>query len=337
MNMTFFGIRWASADHILFLVPCLAVLIGIVVMHYYKRRSAIALLAAPVWQSLLIAHYSPKKQIIKTVLLVIGFCGLFFAFLQPQWDKKEEPIVQEGRDLFIALDISRSMLAQDVAPSRLMVAKSKIKTLLQLLSCERVGLLLFAGSPVIQCPLTSDYGAFMMFLDQIDHNTMSAGTTALDKAIQKTLDIFNAVPQKKNKLLVIFTDGEDFSSNLSTIKNEAQRVGLRIVTVGVGTEQGSPIPVLNEQGHKTGYQLDQKGTAVISSLNEGILSSLALNLGGIYIHADPQDSSDLKKLVSYVERMEKEKFEDKKIQSLQEQYHYFIALSLICFLLEWFL
>lgn len=335
MKSSLFGITWASADNIIFL-PLLVATLGIIGWHYYKRRVAYALLAAPQWRSLLLSNFSDTKQIMKIVFMALGFSALFLAFLQPQWDKKEEPISQEGRDLFIALDISKSMLAHDVLPNRLSMAKAKIKTLVNLLASERVGLLLFSGSTIVQCPLTTDYGAFMMFLDQIDHNTMSAGTTALDKAIQKTLEIFNTVAQKKNKLLVIFTDGEDFSSNLSAIKDEAQRVGLRIVTVGVGTEEGSPIPLIDDHGNKTGYQLDEKGVAVISSLNEGILSSLASNLGGFYVHAT-QDSMDLKKIVSYVERMEKEKFEDKKIQSLQEQYHYFIAVSFICFILEWLL
>lgn len=335
MKSTLFGITWASANNIIFL-PLLVGVMGIVVWQYYKRICAIALLVAPEWRSLLLYNFSNTKQILKIILMIIGLSTLFLSFLQPQWDKKEEPIRQEGRDLFIALDISRSMLAQDVNPSRLELAKLKIKNLLTLLGSERVGLLLFSGSTVVQCPLTTDYGAFMMFLDQIDYNTMSVGTTALDKAIQKTLDIFKAISKKNNKLLVIFTDGEDFSSNLAAIKDEAQRVGLRIVTVGVGTAQGAPIPLLDDQGIKTGYQLDEKGAVVISSLNEGILSSLASNLSGLYIHAT-EDTTDLRKLATYVERMEKERFDDKKIQSLQEQYHYFTAVSFICFMLEWLL
>lgn len=337
MKNTLFGITWASAESILYLMPLLIFLLGVIVWQYYKRFVAVTLLAAPQWRSLLLCNFSKTKQFLKIIFLAFGFGALLLAFMQPQWDRKEEPICQEGRDLFIALDISRSMLAQDVAPDRLTLAKTKIKTLLNLLGCERLGLMLFSGSPVVQCPLTTDYDAFLMFLDQIDYSTMSAGTTALDKAIQKTLDIFNAVPQKKNKLLVIFTDGEDFSSNLTAIKNEAQRVGLRIVTIGIGTQEGAPIPLFDANAQKVGYQLDEKGTAVISCLNEGILNSLASNLGGLYIHASDQNNNDLKKLVAYVEQMEKEKFEDKKIQSLQEQYHYFVAVSLICFILEWFL
>ncbi len=335
MKSTLFGITWASANHLVFL-PLLIGVLATVVWNYYKRRVAITLLAAPQWSSLLLHNFSSSKQIIKIICSTVGFSMLFIAFLQPQWDKKEESIMQEGRDLFIALDISRSMLAQDVAPNRLELAKSKIKTLLNLLESERVGLLLFSGSPVVQCPLTRDFGAFMMFLDQIDHNTISSGTTALDKAIQKTLDIFSATPQQKNKLLVILTDGEDFSSNLAAIKDKAQQMGLRIVTLGIGTQQGAPIPFIDEQGKNNGYQRDEKGNVVVSSLNEGILSSLASNLDGLYIHATT-DATDLKKLVSYVNRIDKEKFDDKKIQSYQEQYHYFAAISLICFVLEWLL
>lgn len=335
MKINFFGITWASANN-LFLLPGLMLVGGIVVWYYLTKKKMVAALAFPQWQPLLVVNYSESKQFIKMGLMLIGFSSLFLAFLQPQWDKKEEPIVQEGRDLFIALDISKSMLAQDVFPNRLSLAQSKIKSLLSMLGSERVGLLLFSGTSVVQCPLTTDFDAFMMFLNQIDYTTMSSGTTALDSAIKKVADIFKTMHHKKNKVLVVFTDGEDFSSNLSGIKQEAQEMGLRIVTVGIGTQEGAPIPLIDEHGNKTGYQMDEKGAVVISSLNEGILSSLASSLGGLYVAAS-HDTNDLKKIVTYVEKMEKERFDDKKIHSLQEQYHYYIAVSLLCFLIEWLL
>ncbi len=335
MKTRFFGITFASANNLLFL-PVLMVVIGIIIWYYLTKKRVVATLAAPQWQSFLVMNYSPHKQFIKQMALTLGFSFLFLAFLQPQWDKKEEPIIQEGRDLFIALDISKSMLAQDIFPNRLTVAKSKISNLLAMLGSERVGLLLFSGSSVVQCPLTSDFDAFKMFLNQIDYTTMSSGTTALDSAIQKVVDMFKTIEHKKNKVLVVFTDGEDFSSNLSGIKQEAQKMGLRIITIGIGTPEGAPIPLIDEQGNKSGYQMDEKGAVVISSLNEGILSSLASSLGGLYVRATG-DLQDLKKVVSYVERMEKERFDDKKVQSLQEQYHYCIALSLLCFIIEWLL
>lgn len=335
MKTSFLGITWASAHNLLFL-PVLLTVLGTIIWYFVTKRRVVGMLAAPQWQSFLVINYSSYRQGMKLVLMMLGFSSLFLAFLRPQWDKKEEPIMQEGRDLFIALDISKSMLAQDVFPNRLTLAKSKIADLLPLLGSERVGLLLFSGTSVVQCPLTSDFGAFMMFLNQIDHTTMSSGTTALDSAIQKVVDMFKAIPHKKNKVLVLFTDGEDFSSNLSGIKQEAQKMGLRIITVGIGTPEGAPIPLVDDQGNKAGYQMDEKGTVVISSLNEGILSSLASTLGGLYVRAS-HDTHDLKKIVGYVERMEKERFDDKKIQSLQEQYHYCAAFSLACFIVEWLL
>jgi Ca-activated chloride channel family protein len=252
------------------------------------------------------------------------------------WNKKEETVEQEGRDLFIALDISRSMLAPDCLPNRLMCAKSKIKKLLPMLSCERVGLILFSGSSIIQCPLTTDYGAFLMFLEAIDAETVSAGTTALDQAIAKAMDAFGLMKDKKNKLLVIFTDGEDFSSNLAGIKQDAIKKGLHIFTVGVGTQEGAPIPLYDAYGKQIGHQLDDRGNVVITHLNEGILRSVAQDSGSIYLTLTTDDS-DLRSLVRAVTSFEKEKIEDKKISMLEDQYHYFLLISLFCLLLEWIL
>lgn len=336
MKQLFSHIQWASAHHIKY-IPIIVLGIAISVWQYYKRNQAIKMLAHSTWSALLIGHFSQIRQLGKQLCVILGLSLLFIAFLQPQWHKKEEPVTQKGRDIFIAFDISKSMLAEDVQPNRLTLAKNKIKQLLRMLSCERIGLMLFAGVPVIQCPLTTDYDAFLMFLNQIDHNTISSGTTAIDKAIQKALELFNTNQQlSHSKVLLLFTDGEDFSSNLSAIKDEARRLGLRIITVGVGTAAGAPIPLFDERQQKKGYQLDQKGNVVISRLNEGILNSLAHNLNGLYVPVS-HDTTDLKKIVSYIEHMEKENFEDKKIQTLQDQYHYFIAVAFVCFLLEWIL
>jgi Ca-activated chloride channel family protein len=284
----------------------------------------------------LLPHYSLTKQIVKISLLVAGSIFLALALLRPQWDKKEHVVAQEGRDLFIALDISRSMLAQDCKPNRLTCAKEKIRTLLTLLGCERVGLILFSGSTFVQCPLTTDYSAFHMYLNQIDAETISSGTTALDQVLRKAITIFKELGERKHKLLVIFTDGEDFSSDLSGIKQEAVAMGLTIFTVGVGTHEGAPIPLVDIHGKPIGHQLDKKGAVVISHLNEGILTTLARDCGGTYISMTP-DISDMQTLVKCVQRFEKEKLEDKKVSLFQEQYHYLVALSFICLLLEWIL
>ena len=250
---------------------------------------------------------------------------------------------KEGRkncpreEIFLLHSIFRSMLAQDIKPSRLECAKKKIRQLLQRLSCERVGLILFSGAPFVQCPLTSDYGAFHMFLDSIDVESVSSGTTSLDQAIYKAVTLFCAMPEKKNKILVVITDGEDFSSNLTGVKQKAQELGLHIFTLGIGTPQGAPIPIFDEKGRQSGVQYDEKGSIVISRLNDGILQTLSADTGAHYIHVTPDSHKDVQELVDAVCRYEKEKLEDKKVARYEEQYPYFLFISLCCFVMEWLL
>ena len=335
MKKTFLGIVWASAHNVVWFIAYVVLIIALV---YATRRllRSVRLLVARRWQNILLSRFSSTKTVIKSLLLGVGFLGLFLALLQPQWGKKEHKVEQEGRELLVALDISRSMMAADVKPNRLAFAKSKIKQLVKLLGAERVGLLVFSGDAFIQCPLTRDTGAFSLFLDNVDAETISSGTTSIAHAISKAMSTFASLPTRKNKILVIFTDGEDFSTGLSKIKEDAKKVGLHIFTYGVGTEEGAPIPLVSEDGIVAGYQKDENDKVVFSRLNRGILQALSRESGGKYI--DPtQDARDLQSLVSYVEGYEKEKFEDKDIELEEERYPYFLAVSFLCFLLEWVL
>lgn len=328
-------IHWAAPQRIsyfFFLIPALLLLV------YKWRRSqlVIRLLSKSPQSMKLLQKASLWRLTLRMILWFVALVFLFLVLLRPQWHKKEKIVSQEGRDLFIALDISRSMLAQDMKPNRLEFAKNKIKSLVHELSSERIGLILFSGSTFIQCPLTTDYGAFFMYLDQIDVETISSGTTAIDQAIAQALKAFKATPLKKNKILILVTDGEDFSSNLSEIKKEAQQEGLIIFTLGVGTVQGAPIPLYDHSGKQNGHQKDKKGAVVITQLNEGILKTLADDVGGIYIHA-MSDDSDINMLIKRLEKIEKEKREDKKISAFEDQYPVFLLVSFFALLLEWIL
>lgn len=332
---SFWGITWAATSTFIY-SPILIIALACMIYRLARVKQVVSLLSSPHHSGRILKNFSWARQICKVIFLSIGLVFLFLALARPQWGKKEEKIAQEGRDLFIALDISRSMLAQDCKPNRLACAKAKIKLLVERLSCERVGLILFSGSSFVQCPLTSDYAAFYMFLDQIDVETISSGTTSLDQAIMLTLDTFKTLSNRKNKLLAIFTDGEDFSMQLPRVKEEIKNMGLHIFAIGVGTEQGAPIPLTDERGKQKGHQKDKKGNVVISHLNEQLLASLAQDSGGIYIRMTPDDS-DMRALIKKVVSYEKEKFQDKKVSTYQEQYPYFLAISLICFAGEWIL
>lgn len=284
----------------------------------------------------LVRKNSPFVLALKASLYFLGVLFFIIALLKPMWNKQEESVMQEGRDLFIALDISRSMLAQDCVPDRLSCAKQKIKQLVQSLESQRVALILFSGSAFIQCPLTSDYGAFFMFLDQVDVETISSGTTALDQALKVTLDAVRTVPHKKHKLLALFTDGEDFSTRLHKLREDIQKENLKVFTFGVGCVQGAPIPLYDQQGSIIGHQKDAQGKIVISRLNENLLSSLAEDAGGIYVPMTAGDQ-DIVTVVKTLNSFEKEAIEEKKVSHYQDQYHYPLFVSLCCFILEWIL
>jgi Ca-activated chloride channel family protein len=333
MIHTFLNITWGSFYNIVWF-PFIIIAAAIIIYRYYKKQRAYAILAGK--RSILLHHVSHIKQIMRIICLIVGLVFLFIALLRPQWNKSEETIMQEGRDVYIGLDISRSMLAVDCQPNRLLYAKKKIKELLKKLSCERVGLILFSGTAFVQCPLTSDYSAFYLYLDAVDAELISSGTTALDQAIKQAITSFSTIPNRKNKLLVLFTDGEDFSHNLSVIKNEALQENLSIFTVGIGTTEGAPVPLFDVHGTQIGHQKDTRGNVVISRLNEGILTTLSHDVGGQYIKATYNDD-DIVQLVRSIASREKETIGEQKLSRYEDQYHYFLLVSFICFVLEWLL
>lgn len=334
MSMKDIVVHWAGLD----LLPIAFVIMFCVIMiSVYRLRKTIRIIDLLIAGNVhLLLHYSFIKKVIKYALLCNGVAFLLIALLRPQWNTVEAPIPYEGRDLLIALDISRSMLAQDLQPDRLMFAKQKIKELVKQLDSERVGLMLFSGSPFVQCPLTEDVGAFLMFLDAIDVETISSGTTALDEAIRKATDLFTKMAERKNKLLIIFTDGEDFSSNLTAVKKKAAQIGLHIITVGVGTAEGAPIPLYDRQGKQIGHQLDDKGNVVISRMNEDILHRLAEDTGGLFVPIE-QSNHDLKVIQQFVSSFEKELLNDKHVKHYQEQYQWPLLASFISLAVEWLL
>ncbi|QQR53357.1 VWA domain-containing protein [bacterium] len=337
MNELFSSIIWVDAgQHWWLLVPvCCA--IGLLFFKVFKTLNIVALIAPAGNKMKLLKHFSYTKVYIKALLMCLTVLLLYAALMRPQWGKKDEVLKQTGRDLFIALDISRSMLVTDCPEQRLACAKKKIKELVAVLSCERIGLILFSGSAFIQCPLTTDYGAFFLFLDTVDVETIASGGTSLQKAITTALDVYQSMPSKKNKLLAIFSDGEDFSQDMLSVKNRAQQEGLSIFTVGIGSIEGGPIPLFDEKGKLKGHQKDTHGSVVISRLNEKSLYDLSIAVGGHYVRVLSHDTADVMTIAKKVAAFEKEQFEDIKHHSFIDRYHWFVGGALTCLLIEWIL
>lgn len=329
-------IVWGNMAAWPYIAGYVACVLLLLLLRMHKVGSCVRFIAGTAPESYFFIGRLRLRRWIKTCMWVgalICFVGMLF---RPQWDKVSEQVEQEGRDILIAVDISRSMLAQDEKPNRLDFAKAKIRKLLYNLSCERVGLILFSGATVVQCPLTTDYASFFMFLDQLDVETISSGTTSLDQPIEQALQVFSQMENKKTKLLFVFTDGEDFSGNLAGIKEKAQQEHLHIFTIGVGSAQGAPVPVLDGQGQRIGYEKDQYGAVIMSRLNEGILKNLAHISGGQYIHATTSDT-DIAQLISHVQSYEKDRFDDTTVEKMQEQYSWFAWGMFLMLLIEWLL
>ena len=333
--MDIFGIYWAGIDRIIFF-PIFLIFFILSIKNYQRIKNLFSQLIHTENRRIILKNFSLKKQFLKTFLFSLSLLFLFLALLQPQWGKKEQTIVQEGRDLFILLDISRSMIAEDLKPNRLDFAKLKIRTLLEKLPCERVGLILFSGSAFLQCPLTIDHSSFLMFLDQAGPETISSGTTAIDNALQKAMSAFESSAGRKNKLAVLITDGEDFSLQLESVKQKALEQNIKLFALGVGTPDGAPIPILDNTGKQVGHETDSSGKVEMSKLNEPMLQDICKNLNGTYLRAS-YDDSDLDTLSGIVKSFEKEKFMDKKFSLYEEQYPWFLGVALLLLLLEWLL
>jgi Ca-activated chloride channel family protein len=281
-------------------------------------------------------HFSVLRNTIKVVLAAIAYSCLGFALLHPQWGEVTDQVEQQGRDLMIALDISRSMLAQDVAPDRLSCAKQAIEQLMQALAADRVALMVFSEKARIYCPLTQDYPLVRLFLEHIDYTTLSAGTTRLDQPIYCAIQQCKRNQQRKHNILLLVSDGEDFSGALAGIKEQAASCGLTILVLGIGTAQGAPIPVYNEQKQRTDYLKDVRGQVVISRLNKSALTTLAENTGGLALFIE-RPVIKVQDLVDRINQFEQEQRALATVKSHKEQYPWFVFVSFLCLTLEWLL
>ena len=276
--------------------------------------------------------FDAKKSWIKA-LIVLAACALcIVALLRPQWGFKWEQVKKRGVDIFIALDVSKSMLAEDVKPNRLERSKLAILDMLKSLHGDRVGLIAFAGSAFIQCPLTSDYTGFLLSLNDIDVNTIPKGGTSVSCAIKESLAGFEG-GVKKYRVLVIISDGEDHEGEPVEKAKAAAKEGVVIYTVGIGSLQGVPIPLYNEQGFQTGYKRDRRGGVVTTKLDELTLEKIALETGGKYYRATPGEV-ELEKIYDDISGMEKKALASQQFAQFEDRFQIFLGAALLCFALE---
>ena len=279
--------------------------------------------------------FSPKKQRRKVDLMLLGVLFLLFSLARPQLGTKLTLMKREGVDIVIAMDVSLSMLAEDIKPNRLEKAKQEINGLISRMKGDRVGLVAFAGVSFIQCPLTLDYSAAKMFLDIIDINLIPQPGTAIGDAIRTSIRAFNQ-KERKYKVLILLTDGEDHDSDPLGAAEEASKEGIRIYTIGIGSVQGEPIPIKDNRGQVTGFKKDKEGSVIVSKLDEVTLQKIALTTGGKYYHATSGEM-ELDKIYDEISKMEKKELEGKLLTQYEDRYQYFLLLSVVFLTIEFLL
>jgi Ca-activated chloride channel family protein len=268
----------------------LAPLVLVALQRYsaWARQRQLAQLAAPEFLKELIASYSPARRAIKNVLLVLAAAGVGVALARPQWGEQTEVSHSFGQDTLFILDCSRSMLASDVAPSRLQRAKLAILDYVQRYGHGRVGLVAFAGQAFLQCPLTFDYGAFSDALMTVDDRTIPVPGTDIGRALDEA---YHSVDKnERRKVFVLLTDGEDLeqapNTNGVSMAKALEKEGVVVFTVGVGTAAGAEVHFMNEQGRQELVR-DSRGEVVHSRLDEATLRAIAKATQGAYYPLGP--------------------------------------------------
>lgn len=235
----------------------------------------------------LVPDVSRAKKISKFILLLFAFSSLILALCNLQTGSKTQEVKREGADIIVCLDVSNSMLAQDLSPNRLERAKYALEKMIDKLQGDRLGIIVFAGEAYVQLPITTDYGAAKLFLNSINTDMVPTQGTNIGAAIRKALEGFSK-DLEKNKTIVVITDGENHEPEAIEAAGEAEKAGIVINTIGVGSEKGVPIPIMNG-GVMTGYRKDKEGNTVVTKLNKEVLQEIAGKTDGIYVQATNAD------------------------------------------------
>lgn len=263
----------------------------------------------------------------KGILVVCALTALLTALARPQFGTRVETVQREGQDIVVALDVSASMLAEDIAPNRLEKAKHAIGTLIDRLRGDRIALVAFAGDAFIQCPLTLDYAAARMFLASMGPDLISRQGTDLGEALKQSLKAFQN-QDASHRVILLITDGEDHEGDVEERLDEAHQGGVVIHAVGIGSPQGVPIPELDESGNRIGFKKDRSGEVVVTRLDEEILRKIASESGGRYFRATASES-ELDEIAAEVAGMEKKELAQQEITQYEEQYQLFLLLALV--------
>lgn len=279
----------------------------------------------------LIPSYSKVLPRWKRFLFTLAIVFVVIGIANPQIGTKYEEVKREGFELMICLDVSNSMLAEDLTPNRLERAKQAISRLIDRLKNDKIGIIVFAGDAYIQLPMTVDHSAAKLFLRSIDTDIVPTQGTAIGKSIELAASSFSA-NSKANKSIIVITDGENHEDDALELASAATEQGIKVHAIGIGSTDGTPIPIY-KRGQMLGYRKDRDGNTVVTKLNETMLQQIAAAGEGTYVRAN-NSRTGLNALMDELEGMEREEFGSKMFTSYEDRFQYFIVAALVLLLIE---
>ena len=325
--------RFAHPEYLnaLYFLPVLIVLAWLLSRN---KKRLLEKFAAKELHNVIVSSYSNLKTFFKFGVILLALVCLIFAAANPQVGTKLQEVKQTGIDVFILLDVSLSMTAEDIKPNRLEKAKYQISNLIQKLHGDRIGLIIFSGQAYVQFPLTTDYSAANLFLNAVDVNSIPTPGTAIASAIKLADDSFDSLSTEK--VIITITDGEDHEGDVMDAVNDAVSKGIKIYTIGLGSTGGVPIPVYDNRGQMIGFKKDNAGNTVLTKLNEESLKKIAAAGNGIYFRGNNYEDY-LDKIYKDLSELKKSEFGVKKVTDYEDRFYYFLIPAILLLILELFI
>lgn len=325
-----FELEEKSYFTLLLIIPVIVVLF--ILIQFWKKRMQNKFADSELFKKL-----SPNASIFKGVLKLILWClaiaCFVMALVNPKFGTRLETVKREGVDLVFAIDVSKSMLAEDIAPNRIEKSKQIATQIINNLVSDRIGIIAYAGKAYPQLPITTDYSAAKLFLQNMNTNMLSSQGTAIDDAINLAKTYYND-DEQSNRVLFIISDGEDHSEQAVSAAERASEEGIKIFTIGVGKTEGAPIP-LKKNGITDSYKKDKNGETVLTKLDEAVLKQIASEANGKYING-MNTASVLDEVKKTLEELDKKEFETKKFTEYNHQFQWFLGLGIFFLFLDIF-
>jgi Ca-activated chloride channel homolog len=321
--------RFANPDF-LYLLLIMPVVVILFIVNEARKRKAIKRIGDEALVKRLIPELSRIRPSIKFIFQFFGFAAVIIILARPQFGSKLEEVKKEGVEVIIALDVSNSMLAEDIQPNRLTRAKQALTRLIDNLDNDKIGLIVFAGDAYTQIPITTDYISAKMFLSAISPEMVPKQGTAIGSAIDLGMRSFSP-GEGKSRAMIIITDGENHEDDPVSKAEEASKAGIVIHTIGIGSADGVPVPITT--GGKRDYLKDTDGNTVITKLDEDILRKIAITAGGSYVRAS-NSNIGLDQVFDEIRKMKKQELESKMYTEYNDQFQIFAAVALFLLLLD---